>query len=154
MGSGCGAVGRAVASDTRDLEFDSRHRHCIIQMYYSVIAETEAGNGPCKKVVFNATHFPPKLWLHIGATLSLNICKWHRLNLPGSTRGGWKHERASRRSTLKGVFNKKAFLLLLLLPSFRFHQNLIKSKSSCDWSRLVALQLFCKRQNAVDLVSF
>ena len=27
-GRGCGAVGRAVASDTRDPQFDSRHRHC------------------------------------------------------------------------------------------------------------------------------
>ena len=48
MGSGCGSVGRMVASDTRDLWFESRHRqNCIYQLYNrkDKNKEKEAGNG-------------------------------------------------------------------------------------------------------------
>ena len=33
LGRGCGAVGRAIASDTRDLRFDSSH-FIYYQLYY------------------------------------------------------------------------------------------------------------------------
>ena len=52
MGSGCGSVGRAVASITRDPRFESRHRHnCINQLYNRKHQnkEKEAGNGPSLK---------------------------------------------------------------------------------------------------------
>ena len=60
MGSGCGSVGRAVASDTRDLWFKSRHlQNFIYQIIYQLFnrkdenKEKEAGNGPFKKEVLN-----------------------------------------------------------------------------------------------------
>ena len=56
MGSGCGSVGRAVASDTRGPRFESSHRQKFINTkhLYTVncvlkktkIKEKEAGNGP------------------------------------------------------------------------------------------------------------
>ena len=59
-GSGCGSVGRAVASDTRGPRFESSHRQKFInieQLLYAVncvlkrrkIKEKEAGNGPFLK---------------------------------------------------------------------------------------------------------
>ena len=52
-GSGCGSVGRAVASDTTDPRFESRHRQTLIKHLFSVncvektkIKKKEAGNGP------------------------------------------------------------------------------------------------------------
>ena len=52
-GSGCGSVGRAVASDTRDPRFESRHRQTFIKHLFTVscvektkIKKKEAGNGP------------------------------------------------------------------------------------------------------------
>ena len=51
--SGCGSVGRAVASDTRDPRFKPRHRKSFIyQIIYQLYhrkdenKEKEAGNGP------------------------------------------------------------------------------------------------------------
>ena len=35
MGSGCGSVGRAVASDTRDLQLEFRHRQSFIYQLYN-----------------------------------------------------------------------------------------------------------------------
>ena len=35
LGSGCGSVGRAVAYDTRDLQFKSRHRQNFIYQLYN-----------------------------------------------------------------------------------------------------------------------
>ena len=55
MGSGCGSVGRAVASDTRGLRFESSNQqtfnHIIIIncIEKTKIKKTEAGNGPFKK---------------------------------------------------------------------------------------------------------
>ena len=49
LGSGCGSVGRAVASNTRDLSFKSRNRQNIIYQLYNRKDENkvkEAGNGP------------------------------------------------------------------------------------------------------------
>ena len=53
MGSGCGAVGRAVASDTRGLGFDSSHRQLLLNIYLLLTVcrkvenkEKEAWNGP------------------------------------------------------------------------------------------------------------
>ena len=56
MGSGCGSVGRAVASDTRGLQLKSSHRQKIIYTlnlcFLSTVylkdknKEKEAGNGP------------------------------------------------------------------------------------------------------------
>ena len=36
LGRGCGAVGRAVASDTRDPRFESRHRQYFEHIYLSI----------------------------------------------------------------------------------------------------------------------
>ena len=38
MGRGCGAVGRAVASDARDPRFESRHRQYFMRKIYLPIA--------------------------------------------------------------------------------------------------------------------
>ena len=58
MGSGCGSVGRAVASDTRGPRFESSHQqnkfyiehlltvNCVLKRRNK---EKEAGNGPFKK---------------------------------------------------------------------------------------------------------
>ena len=58
MGSGCGAVGRAVASISRGPRFESRHRQKFI-VHFTVncvertkIKEKEAGNGPFFKNSF------------------------------------------------------------------------------------------------------
>ena len=51
-GSGCGSVGRAVASDTRDPPFESRHQHNYINRFYNrndKNKEKEARNGPSLK---------------------------------------------------------------------------------------------------------
>ena len=59
-GSGCGSVDRAVASDTRDPRFESRHWQTFIKHLFTVncvektkIKKKEAGNGPffLKKVL-------------------------------------------------------------------------------------------------------
>ena len=52
MGSGCGAVGREIASGTRDPRFESRHQqNFIYQLYNSKdeYKEKEAGIGPSLK---------------------------------------------------------------------------------------------------------
>ena len=49
LGSGCGSVGRAVTSDTRDLRFESKHRQNFIYQLYNrqdENKEKEVGNGP------------------------------------------------------------------------------------------------------------
>ena len=53
MGSGCGAVGRAVAYDTRGPRFESSHRQLLLNIYLLLTVcrkdenkEKEAGNGP------------------------------------------------------------------------------------------------------------
>ena len=58
-GSGCGAVGRAVASDTRGPRFESSHRQLLLNIYLLLTVcrkdknkEKEAGNGPFKKKHF------------------------------------------------------------------------------------------------------
>ena len=53
-GSGCGSVGREVASDTRDPRFESTHRQIFIFKLYNrkdknKEKEKEAGNGPSLK---------------------------------------------------------------------------------------------------------
>ena len=53
-GSGCGAVGRAVAFDTRGPGFESSHRQPKMNIYLLFVEKTknkekEAGNGPFKK---------------------------------------------------------------------------------------------------------
>ena len=52
-GSGCGSVGRVVASDTRGPQFESSHRQnllniCLLSTVYwkDKNKEKEAGNGP------------------------------------------------------------------------------------------------------------
>ena len=57
VGSGCGSVGRAVASDTRDPRLESRHWQTLIKHLFTVncvektkTKKKEAGNGPFKKV--------------------------------------------------------------------------------------------------------
>ena len=42
LGSGCGSVGRAVASDTRDPWFESRHRQNFIYQSYNRKDEKKA----------------------------------------------------------------------------------------------------------------
>ena len=59
MGCGCGTVGRAVAQDTRDQLFESRHRQlnisnifiCQLLSQKDKNKEKEAGNGPFKNTV-------------------------------------------------------------------------------------------------------
>ena len=52
-GSGCGAVGRAVAFNTRGPGFESSHRQLLLNIYLLLTVcrkdenkEKEAGNGP------------------------------------------------------------------------------------------------------------
>ena len=55
MGSGCGSVGTAVASDTRDPQFESRHWQSFIYQLYirkDDKKEKEAGNGPSFKKAY------------------------------------------------------------------------------------------------------
>ena len=50
--TGCGSVVRAVASDTRDLQFESRHQQNIIYQLYNrkdENKEKEAANAPSLK---------------------------------------------------------------------------------------------------------
>ena len=57
MGSGGGSVGRAVASNTRDPRFESRHRQSFIYQLYirkDENKEKEAGNGPSLKKMLKA----------------------------------------------------------------------------------------------------
>ena len=55
VGSGCGSVGRAVASDSKGPRFDSNHRqHFKLNIYCQLYRkdknkQKEAGNGPLKK---------------------------------------------------------------------------------------------------------
>ena len=52
MGRGCGSAGRAVAYDTKDLRFESRHWQNFIYQLYNRKDENElkeAGNGPTFK---------------------------------------------------------------------------------------------------------
>ena len=56
LGSGCGAVGRAVASNTRGPGFESSHRQLLLNIYLLLTVcrkdenkEKEAGNGPFLK---------------------------------------------------------------------------------------------------------
>ena len=57
MGSGCGAVGRVVASNTRGPEFESSHRQPLLNIYLLLTVcrkdenkeKKEAANGPFKK---------------------------------------------------------------------------------------------------------
>ena len=56
--NGCGAVGRAVASDTRGPGFESSHRQLLLNIYLLLTVcwkdenkEKEAGNGPCLKTL-------------------------------------------------------------------------------------------------------
>ena len=53
LGSGCGAVGRAVASNTRGPGFESSHRQLLLNIYLLLTVctkdenkENEAENGP------------------------------------------------------------------------------------------------------------
>ena len=56
VGSGCGAIGRAVASNTRGPGFESSHRQLLLNIYLLLTVcrkdenkEKEAGNGPFLK---------------------------------------------------------------------------------------------------------
>ena len=60
VGSGCGSVGRAVASDARGLQFESSHRQTFILDIYlftvncvekKKMKKTEAGNDPFLKLL-------------------------------------------------------------------------------------------------------
>ena len=61
LGSGCGSVGRVVASDTRGPQFESSHRQkiiyilniCLLSIVYwkDDNKEKEAGNGPFFKKI-------------------------------------------------------------------------------------------------------
>ena len=60
-GSGCGAVGREVTSDTRGPRFESSHRQLLLNIYLLLTVcrkdenkEKEAGNGPFfKKMLYD-----------------------------------------------------------------------------------------------------
>ena len=61
FGSGCGAVGRAVASDTRGHGFESSHQQLLLNIYLLLTVcrkdknkEKETGNGPFfqKKIIY------------------------------------------------------------------------------------------------------
>ena len=53
MGSGCGTVGRAVASDTRGKGFVSSHQQILFStcLLLTVINDKEAGDGAFEKIV-------------------------------------------------------------------------------------------------------
>ena len=54
QGSGCGSVGRVVASKTRGLRFESRHRQNFNLIVFTLVEKTiikkEAGYGPFKNI--------------------------------------------------------------------------------------------------------
>ena len=56
LGSGCGTVDSAVASDIRGPGFESSHRQLLLNMFTVCIKDEnkrkEAGNGPFKKNLF------------------------------------------------------------------------------------------------------
>ena len=59
LGSGCGSVGRAVTSDTRDPRFEPCHRRNFVYQFICQLynrkdenKEKEAGNGPSLKKPF------------------------------------------------------------------------------------------------------
>ena len=57
-GSGCGAVGRVVASNTRGPGFESSHRQLLLNIYLLLTVcrkdenKKEAANGPFKKYFY------------------------------------------------------------------------------------------------------
>ena len=54
MGSGCGSIGKAVTSNTRDPRLEPRHQRKVIYQLYNIEDENkekEAGNGPSLKTV-------------------------------------------------------------------------------------------------------
>ena len=68
LGSGCGSVGRVVASDSRGPQFESSHRQKFILNIYCQLywkdknKEKEAGNGPfLKKKLYLVLHCWDKL---------------------------------------------------------------------------------------------
>ena len=63
LGSGCGSVGRAVASNNRDLRFVSRHRQNFLYQLDSRKDENKekaVGNGPSLKKCPVVLHLPVK----------------------------------------------------------------------------------------------
>ena len=66
MGSGCGSVGRVVASDSRDPPFESSHPQIFIlnincQLYWKEEnKEKEGGDCPFLIKVYNIDDFPSK----------------------------------------------------------------------------------------------
>ena len=89
---GCGAVGRVVASDTRDPQFESSHRQwniwnvfiCQLLSRKDENKEKEAGNGPFKKMnplLLNLDYFCCGL-IKKNYTLSLkNVFAFMRIDL-------------------------------------------------------------------------
>ena len=79
LGSGCGSVGRAVASVTRGRQFESRHRQIFIEHLFFVLKKTkikekEAMNGPFKKT----------LWFHLSGTPSATLASSSSTGTPTS----------------------------------------------------------------------
>ena len=87
LGSGCGSVGRAVASDTRGPWFESSHWQkfiyvlniCLLPTVYwkDGNKEKEAGNGPFKKKLAH---------LHTAKQGLLNLCSFPDIPCPS-----WPH---------------------------------------------------------------
>ena len=69
-GSGCGSVGRAVASSTRGLRFESSHRQKFIYLYWTfVYCQLCIGKTKIKKKRPGMAHFL-KIWLEALVTTS------------------------------------------------------------------------------------
>ena len=119
-GSGCGSVGRAVASDTRGPRFESSHRQKIILNIYCQLywkdenKEKEAGNGPFKK---NKNDYSNLWWQN------RPYCYLHHSHWP------WKHKISIKGSVLHRIKN--------------FIWYVIKTRMSVEFSRYF-LNLFEK----------
>ena len=79
LGSGCGSVARAVASDTRDARFESSRRQTFIEYLFTVnclektkIKKKDAGNGPLKKC---GTWFHERLLYQLHDTYLRHCCQ-------------------------------------------------------------------------------
>ena len=86
LGSGCGAVGRAVAIHTRDLHFESSHRqkfYLLSTLLKTKIKTKKVGNGQIKKgKVAGVVKSPlkngtPQVTDTLGANQKCDWCQFH-----------------------------------------------------------------------------
>ena len=83
LGSGCSSVGRAVASDTRGLRFESSHQQTFL--YWTLFTVNCLEKTKIKKKRTGMAHFYKKTSIYV-----FSWCNCRRLVLPQSRQGYWK----------------------------------------------------------------